>query len=935
MVAFARYVHTDETHYDYVALSPIAAGELVAILPGFYGVSAVDVPAGKIASLRIRGIFQVTKANPATAFTLGQMLEWNGSSGLHVGTGNGTFRVMANSPAGSKDVFVQLNVLGSSGGGGGGGSPSAPTGVVQIKCTGALSTDNAALTAGLAEAAAYGDGVEIQFLPSDNGTHKELNVSIDMAFGMLSYRLRGMPGFKGIVDHSTNPSHALIYTGTALYNPWELSGQATLPVGMARNTHIVSDPSVVPTIGKCYAFWSDDENTDIARHEAAKPQRSIELHRITRQVKERVYRLAITGTGGNFTLTGVGTTANIAVSGVTASSILSAINAVTANQAASWRVELISAGVFRLWAAAGTTNGYSMTCNATGVTGGTATCAIDTTFTAINKWEIEDTTFRPFLTNAKMVEIPMVAGIRIEDLNIRKASGLTPAGSAIALSGALNPVIRNVRLGDELGRGNPGQFYTLYCYGGLAENVWIADHDDPDSTMSDYYGMLEGICNGFRRVACTFGSVRHGFSSGGREQTVGPTTYRYGGSLNPVFDSCMFHTPPQYNMIQHRIDSAPMWDCHPEIARATVQNSLFEVPAFQVGAQVRSQYVTFLNTTFYCAASAYPVLVKCPDFTMIGGEINGGWVCELTAHPNATATSVPLRTRFINVTWRDTFGPALRILSGSDIVLDGCRFLRIGGGYTNTPFTESCAIYVESLYDSASTISITNCHGPKHLNKWFLYAPSLTFGQLYYAHNTGMQTYGGTSIGIARLRRSTGGTDPSGAQGSTITAAVEWEMAYGVLNGHPTKYIYKQKTGHGLTSADKWKPINANHDVYDDTLDEVVNGVLVDVPYEGSTDVDNFYVLAPRPSVLEIPKPMISGTYAAGTDSPKGWWDLSAGKYVPGGSSPGSHANALPILDIHAYTAALCQVSVTPPIQAVGGGGGGGGSSLLWAEKAW
>jgi hypothetical protein len=163
-------------------------------------------------------------------------------------------------------------------------------------------------------------------------------------------------------------------------------------------------------------------------------------------------------------------------------------------------------------------------------------------------------------------------------------------------------------------------------------------------------------------------------------------------------------------------------------------------------------------------------------------------------------------------------------------------------------------------------------------------------------------------------------------------------MAYGMLNGHTVKYRYFQKSGHGLTTADKWKPINTNHDVYDNDLDETVNGILWDIPYEGSTDVDNFYVLLPRSSVGEIPKDMLSGTYAAGTDSSKGWWDLSVaggGKYVPGPTAPqGSHANALPIVDINAYTAAICQVRVTDPIQSVSGGGGGG-SALLWAEKAW
>ncbi len=138
--------------------------------------------------------------------------------------------------------------------------------------------------------------------------------------------------------------------------------------------------------------------------------------------------------------------------------------------------------MFRLWTAAASTTGYTMTVNAAGVIGGTATCVLDSSPTLINKWEIEDTTFEPFTTNPKMVEIPMVSGIVIENVNIRNAPGVAPAGSAFALCGAYNPTIRNCRLGDETGRGNPGQLYTLFCYGGTIENVWICDHDDPTRT---------------------------------------------------------------------------------------------------------------------------------------------------------------------------------------------------------------------------------------------------------------------------------------------------------------------------------------------------------------------------------------------------------------------------------------------------------------------
>ncbi len=78
-----------------------------------------------------------------------------------------------------------------------GGASGPAVGVVQIKCTGALATDDAAITAGIAAAIAFGNGVEIQLCPSDDGNHRELNCSVDMSLGTLSYKMRGMRVSKG------------------------------------------------------------------------------------------------------------------------------------------------------------------------------------------------------------------------------------------------------------------------------------------------------------------------------------------------------------------------------------------------------------------------------------------------------------------------------------------------------------------------------------------------------------------------------------------------------------------------------------------------------------------------------------------------------------------------------------------------------------------
>ncbi len=102
-----------------------------------------------------------------------------------------------------------------------------------------------------------------------------------------------------------------------------------------------------------------------------------------------------------------------------------------------------------------------------------------------------------------------------------------------------------------------------------------------------------------------------------------------------------------------------MWDCHAEIYRATVQNSLFLVTKGQVGFHVRAQGVTLANNTFHCENGGTPGYVRAPDFTMIGGEIVGGsFAIEVYNHQNATVKSQhPLRARFLGVTWKDSWGP--------------------------------------------------------------------------------------------------------------------------------------------------------------------------------------------------------------------------------------------------------------------------------------
>ncbi len=128
MPPIARYLHSDPTKtYRFRCHEPNRSRFPVLIATGIYGISAVDVPVGKTATLRIRGIFAIAKANPADSFAIGTMLEFNGTSGLGVGAGNGTFRVMAPCPAGQKKCAFEST------------SKWAPVAAVAVPRRGALS----------------------------------------------------------------------------------------------------------------------------------------------------------------------------------------------------------------------------------------------------------------------------------------------------------------------------------------------------------------------------------------------------------------------------------------------------------------------------------------------------------------------------------------------------------------------------------------------------------------------------------------------------------------------------------------------------------------------------------------------------------------------------------------------------------------------------
>lgn len=1140
MPSIANYIKSDLDSLDYVVTgAPVLAGTPVLISPGFYGIPGNDAAVGSTVALRVRGIFAIDKVTPAASYSVGTMLEFNGSTGLHVGGGAGTFRVMAPCAAGDKKVCVRINVETGSGGGGGGsaswgfiagtlsaqvdlqaaldakaasshvhsfasitakpttlagygitdaqpldgdltaiaalttntfgralltlssandlafvlpdngvnlaklvnasaasvlmgrragsagaweeitlgsgltmtgttisasggggGGATDPPGLFVVDASGVAATDNANIAQAVADAIAYGDGAIIEF--RGTATNKEIYVTTNHAFGLVSVSLQGGPGFEGLI-YTTSSSG---FFWGADYYPWDLNPIGRIPLGVARNNNQLNDLSrfrlrvtatsgnytltlnglttgniaatadataiqtainavgglngnitvagsggdfvlypagtlvynttfagtannvslvggtatlysTTPTVGKWYAFWSDNNVTEATWHASNIAMRPLEFHRIARQVVEaKQFSLTIAGTvtGGSYAITINGLTVTGISHNANASAIQSAVNGVGG---LNGNVTVSGAGPFLFDMVGSFRNQQNtMSVNESGLTGGSTPRAtlVASQVPGVNKWLLADTMYDPMTAASNYyVEIPTVHNVRISNINVRSADGVTPSGSTFYLGGCIDYLIENCRIGNKNARNNPGVIFSLFCTGTM-KNVQVYDHEDPNNSMSAYYGMGDASCNRIVRENVKFGATRHGYTTYARARNISGVDYRYGGNLNAHFEKCYWSANPQYLPTTGAQQSAPLFDTHTETSRLTLSNCQWDVPANQVGISIRGRDVTVLNPTIRCADSAFPINVTGKNFTCVGGTIDGGFISYVRNY--GTQADVD-NARFLGVTWKNYNYCVLRVETGTGLEVDSCKFLGAGGTAVASPWCPRAPIYIKSLTNNTTARArITNNTAPKYSNVAFVYPGDVTLDQLYYSGNEGATTYGGSSIGIARTRE-THGVEGFGTAGAAIQTTIEWEMLYGVANGHP-KYVYRQKTAHGLTLADKFKPIVLDisgapaYSIYDDTTDEQPIGLLFDVPHESAVDANNFIVIAPHGLTLEIPKTFMGGTHSSGTDKPTGYWDLSDGKYEA--VKPlDSHANATPIVDITAFTANLMQVTVNLP----------------------
>ena len=105
-ISILQYLR-DSKHFRHAVAAVALSREEPFSLPGdTAGVPVNDIAAGETGSFRLDGVYRAKKANPATAFSVGEFIEFNGTTGFVAG--GSVFEVIEASGSGAETVVVQL-----------------------------------------------------------------------------------------------------------------------------------------------------------------------------------------------------------------------------------------------------------------------------------------------------------------------------------------------------------------------------------------------------------------------------------------------------------------------------------------------------------------------------------------------------------------------------------------------------------------------------------------------------------------------------------------------------------------------------------------------------------------------------------------------------------------------------------------------------------
>ena len=398
-------------------------------------------------------------------------------------------------------------------------------------------------------------------------------------------------------------------------------------------------------------------------------------------------------------------------------------------------------------------------------------------------------------TSPRIRKLSMQTGIRITGMRARALPGAYSESPAFLTFG----YCADLELRDcVFGPNYPGALVFFCCYDVRRVNLRLGDVENPNTNLQTAtggaYGILDRVVTLAEVVDCTFGSIRHGYSTGaatrvwsegisvfsGERRSSGLRIYQATsagttGSTAPTHTSgnasdgnitWSYVSTGRYrsgtvrafrvagcragiNGVQTGTSTwsgLSPYDTHSEAIRGVFEHNEARMPndSGNIGFSIRGRKIVIKNNTIYGSTQTIPVQISSNDVSVVGNTFIGAHRCEVLNKANTNDN--PQRARFIGNTFIDFYNPAIMIEVGSDHVISGNRFVNCGYLWNSSPNIPGAAVYIKGL--TSGTVTISGNDMPKYSNRLSIMVDSGVSADSVVLDGNNCTGYGDWNFGV-------------------------------------------------------------------------------------------------------------------------------------------------------------------------------------------
>lgn len=694
--------------------------------------------------------------------------------------------------------------------------------------------------------------------------------------------------------------------------PWTSGSAVAFNAAAAGDTTIVS-PNLALAENDYVAVWSDDVVTSITAHNPETSYISMEILRISQ---------AVTGSANTWRF------ADVIDDPLTTNPRILKLSMLKGVRVADLRMEHIA---------------------------GTGSIGTNLRFGFCADLKVENVTFgypHQGQLALNMCHGSQISGMRIEDCEDYNNGGLGTGGSPVKYGIVVGPscdtqiehcLIQNVRHPLTTG-GN--DYYRPWA---ASETVAVGAYRWNVSLGRGYKCTVGGTTTGVIPDHTTLSTATSGTGGayGVTWQDLGTSglgVYRMGTIKNLTFRNNICKNNAFQPSGGSGYSGMTCVDTHSEGRHIVIEGNKVVVSgeAQNTGISIRSRDTIVRNNVIECGSGNW---VQAVGIAIIGANcivennvVDGGFYNEVSV-PNYTSPSNVDNVIWRNNTFRNMFGPGIRIMSGTGHKILNNTFESCAYNYASTSEVKAC-IWIGGLTNSSSTVEIADNTIPKRSNVFgqsayrndmpIAWADTVNANQVIAYGNRcegyGLNTHGiiqpywlsGETVTYLDVRRygnneyrwvtttgSVGATPPTHTSGTTnnwrfsraITGSklAEWEATTGYKN-RPNKFTVVNAASHTLTTAHTYFAINTSFGPLDDANagQTASRRILIQ-----QIDADNIIVAEPG-QVVELPPSIIAQAYTIAGNGRLLYMDLSANGYK---SSNAGHGGNPALLEVSTYSA--------------------------------